>query len=332
MTVYAPMLGTLWRTLESYGIDPSVVIHSKYYRPGRQTAYAGRVRFEDYDRIQAHAASLVKDPALGIRSAKFVHPSHLGALGHAWLASSSLRTALQRARRFSRMLHEHIDFRLEESPERVKLIYQMRKQPTRPGLVGDGQIAGLLMLCRINFGPDLIPKEVTLKRPAPADSTPWLEFFGTDVKFGQPVNSLSISAGDADKTLTGSDPELIALHEDLIQRHLMKLDRNNILNRTRLQVMEQLPSGPVTQDGIARALNMSKRTLHRKLHENNETFRSLLAQVRTDLAERYIGNDNYSVTEIAFLLGYTDTSAFSRAFRTWFGRSPTQARDQRKAA
>ena len=107
----------------------------------------------------------------------------------------------------------------------------------------------------------------------------------------------------------------------------MKQDRTNILNRTRLQIMEELPTGTVTEDGTARALHMSKRTLHRKLRENDETFRSLLTQVRTGLAERYIGNDSYTVTEIAFLLGYTDTSAFSRAFRTWFDRSPTQARE-----
>lgn len=69
-----------------------------------------------------------------------------------------------------------------------------------------------------------------------------------------------------------------------------------------------------------------------KLRENDETFRSLLLQVRRGLAERYIGNEDYSVTEIAFLLGYNDTSAFSRAFRNWFGRSPTQVREENKAA
>jgi len=66
--------------------------------------------------------------------------------------------------------------------------------------------------------------------------------------------------------------------------------------------------------------------------ENDETFRSLLKQVRSDLAERYIRNDDYSITEIAFLLGYTDTSAFSRAYRNLFGRPPTQTRAEGKAA
>ena len=68
-------------------------------------------------------------------------------------------------------------------------------------------------------------------------------------------NSLSISRGVADHPLTGSDPEMIALHEDVLQRYLMKLDRKNILNRARLQIMEQLSSGRVTEDDTARERN-----------------------------------------------------------------------------
>jgi AraC-like DNA-binding protein len=332
MTVYAPMLGTLWRMLEHHGYDPAELIPEKFYRPGRKPPLSGRIRFADYDAIQAHAASLLKDPTMGIRSAMFFHPSHLGALGHAWLASSSLRTALRRGARFNRMFNEQADVQLEELPDRIRIIYRMHTQPTRPGLVGDGQMAGVMMLCRLNYGDSLVPLEVTLKRPKPQDPSPWLDYFGTEVLFGQPDNSLSFSIEDADRKLTGSDPEMIALHEEVIQRYLMKLDRGNILNRARLQIMEQLPSGRVTEDETARALNVSKRTLHRKLRENDETFRSLLTQVRTDLAERYIANADYSMTEIAFLLGYTDTSSFSRAFKSWFGSSPTQAREQNRAA
>jgi AraC-like DNA-binding protein len=326
------MLGTLWRMLEDYGHDPAQVIPEKFYRPGRKPPLSGRIRFVDYDAIQANAASLIKDPTMGIRSASFFHPSHLGALGHAWLASSSLRTALRRGVNFNRMFNEQAEILLEELPDRMRVIYRMRTQPTRPGLVGDGQIAGVIMLCRMNYGDSLVPLEVTLKRPEPQDPSPWLDYFRSKVRFGQPDNSLSLRIEDVDRPLTGSDPEMIALHEDVIQRYLMRMDRGNILNRARLQIMEQLPSGRVTEDETARALNLSKRTLHRKLRENDETFRSLLTQVRTDLAERYIANPEYSMTEIAFLLGYTETSSFSRAFKSWFGNSPSQAREQNVAA
>ena len=326
------MLGSLWRTLESYGLDPGQVIDESHYRPGENSSYAERVSFAEYDTSLTRAAELINDPAVGIRSAQFIHPSHLGAFGHAWLASSCLRTALLRAERFSRMFNEQIEMRVNELSDRVRITYRMLREPTRPNLVADSLLANLLQLCRMNFGEKLTPVEVRLKRPEPPDSSPWLECFGTVVCFGQPENSLAISASDADTPLTGSNSGLVTVHEEVIRRHLMKLDRNSVLNRSRLGIMEQLPSGRVTQDTLADVLNMSKRTLHRKLRENDETFRSLLAQVRMDLAERYISNDDYSFTEIAFLLGYTDSSAFSRAFRSWFGHSPTQARERNRAA
>lgn len=332
MSVYAPMLGTLWRVLESYDIDPREAIPEKFYRPGGRFVFAERVSFDDYDAIQASAAALIKDPAMGVRIGWYLHPSHLGALGYAWLASSSLRTALKRARRFARMFHEHVELCLEEMPDRILVYHRMDRKPTRPQLVGDGQLAGTLALCRANFGENLVPLEVTFRREKPSDPAPWRELFGNNLKFGQARNSLAIRTEDADRELTTSNPAMIRLHEQIIQRYLMKLDRENLVNRARLHIMEQLPSGPITENEVARGLNVSKRTLQRKLREDGETFRSLLTQVRMSLSDRYLQIEDYSVTEIAFLLGYTDTSAFSRAFRTWFGHSPTRARELKNAA
>jgi len=332
MSVYAPLLGTLWRTLESYGVDPGQVVDEAHYRPNRASLISERVDFAEYDAAMARAYDLVKDPAIGIRSAKFLHPSHLGALGYAWLASPSLRVALRLGQRFRHMYNEQVETELQELPDRIRVIYALSEPTSRPDPVADAHLASLLMLCRLDYGDKLMPIEVNLKRERPDDLTPWLEYFGIEVAFGQDENSLAISAEDADKPLTGSNPELVAVHEDVIERYLLKLSRHSIVNRIRLNLMEQLPAGRVTENDMAGILSMSKRTLHRKLRDHGETFRSLLAQVRMDLAERYISEPNFSITEIAFLLGYNDTSAFSRAFRSWFGMSPTQARERTGAA
>lgn len=326
MTVYAPLLGTIWRTLESYGIEPHEVIPDKLYRPGGQFTYSDRIRFEDYDAIQARVASMVKDPAMGLKAGLFLHPSHLGAFGYAWLASSCLRTALKRAQRFVRMSHEHIEVCLDEQPDHVRVFHRMRRIPTRPNISGDAQIAGTLTMCRSIVGDHFAPQQVTLRRETPSDPTPWIEALGEKIVFGHALNSLVISADDADRELTSSSPNMVKPLEGMIERYLIKLDRESVANRARVFIMKQLPSGRVTQLHTAEALNVSKRTLQRKLRENDLTFRSLLTQVRMDMAERYLEIPGYSFTEIAFLLGYTDTSAFSRAFKSWFGHSPTTAR------
>jgi len=327
MSVYSPLLGHIWRTLDSYGLDPRLAIEERLYRPGSANRAGSRMSFVDYDATIARAYELAGDPALGIHSAQFMHPSHLGALGHAWMASSSLREALRRLERFRHMFNEQVEIRIEERPDRVRMIYEMAEGLSYPDLVADGHLANILTLCRLNYGSTLNPIDVRLRRSEPADPGPWMAFYGPVVHFGQTEDSFSISVADADRSLTSSNSELVEIHEHVIQKYLSKLQRDNILNRTRLCIMEQLPSGRVTGDDLARELNMSERTLRRKLGEKGESFRSLLLNVRKDLARRYIRNENYSITEIAFLLGFGDSSAFSRAFRKWFGESPSEARD-----
>ncbi len=327
MTIYAPMLGVLWRTLESYGIDPHDVIPSKFFQLGRNGRQSDRIRFKDFDEIHARVAAVVQDPAMGIRAGQNLHPSHLGALGYAWLASPSLRTALKRGQRLSRMAAEPVQTCIHEDRRVIRVSHRMTVQPTRPRLFGEGQIACVLTMCRVNFGDSLEPVEVTLKRQRPADLTPWHEFFGPNVRFGQPINSIAFSAEDADRELSSANAEMAELHEDLVRRYLMKLNSESISNRTRLAIMEQLPSGPPSEAVVAHSLDVSQSTLKRKLRKDGKTYRSLLTDVRQDLAERYLQNPDFSVTEIAFLLGYRDTSAFSRAFKSWFGQSPTRVRE-----
>lgn len=328
MTVYAPLLGNLWRTLESYGVDPRHAIDRSLFRPGRDDSISNRISFKDYDDVVMRSIEMAGDPAIGIRSARFIHPSHLGALGYAWMASSSLRMALQCLDRFSAMFNEHARIEVHERKAGVRIQYRMLQKASHPDILGEAHLANLLALCRLNAGPNLFPTAVKLTRPRPGDCTPWFEWFGEVVVFGQSENSMDLGASDVDAELTSSNQELVRMHEDIIRRHLDKLDRKSTLNRVRLNIIEQLPSGRVTGDEMARALNVSRRTLRRKLSEEGESFRSVLMKTRKDLADHYIRNNSYNLTEIAFLLGYRDTSAFSRAFRQWFGISPSQAREK----
>ena len=328
MTIFGPSLGTLWRTIESYGIDPRVLIDESDYTPGREGRAHFRLSFEDYDRLRSEAGDLIDDPAIGLVSARHIHPSHLGALGYAWLASSSLLTALRRIQRYGRMFNDMESWRMEEGEDEVKMTLKLSAPIRRPHEVADAYLAGLIALCRLNYGQQLNPDQVTLMRPIPGDPGPWFSFFRCPVDFGSDANRLVLSRTKATKPLSGSDPQLAALHEEVIERYLASLDRGDILNRARVEIIDQLPSGDLTEDSVAEALHMTKRTLHRKLQEHGETFRSLLAGVRKSLVTGYLGDPDLTLTEIAFLLGYSDASSFSRAFRRWFGTSPSAARSE----
>ena len=321
------MIGMLWRTLESYDIDPRRAIGKGLYRPGGESGTSGRVPQKSYAEALAKAVSLIADPAIGLRSAGYLHPSHLGALGHAWMASSSLRTAILRSQRFHQMLSDDIVMQVSDESGVLKVSYQKRFQSSTLDQEADSHLASLLNLCRLNYGQSLKPAFVRFQHGQPEDPQPWHDYFGVEVQFDQAENSLAIRNKDADTSLTVSNPMLVFLNEDIMRRQVSDLNRKDVLNRTRVTIMEQLPSGDVNEASVAEALNMTKRTLHRKLAEHGLSFRKLLIDVRQELVQCYIKEPAYSITEISFLLGYFDTSAFSRAFRSWFGQSPTEARE-----
>ena len=328
MTIFGPTLGTLWRTLESYGIDPRVVISESEYAPGREGRNHFRLSFDDYDRLRTEAADLIGDPAVGIRSADHIHPSHFGALGYSWLASSTLLDGFRRIQRYGRMFSDNETWQIDESDDEVVVNLQISSPIRRPDQVADSFIAGLTALCRLNYGQQLNPDRVALTRRIPDDPSPWFSFFRCPMDFGADANRLVFSKAKSTKPLSGSDPQLVALHERVIERYLASLDRGDIVNRARITIIDQLPSGELTEDSVASALDTTKRTLHRKLREHGESFRSLLAGVRKDLVMDYLWDPELTLTEIAFLLGYSDASSFSRAFRRWFGSSPSATREQ----
>ena len=89
-----------------------------------------------------------------------------------------------------------------------------------------------------------------------------------------------------------------------------------------LALVESLPNGEPSEERAAKALGVSLRTLQRQLREEDVTYRSVLNDLREELARSYLAEDTYSVTEVTFLLGFASTSSFSRAFKRWTGSSP----------
>ena len=94
----------------------------------------------------------------------------------------------------------------------------------------------------------------------------------------------------------------------------------------RRHVLERLPSGAPTQAEIARRLAVSTRTLHRRLAQAGTSFEELLDETRRELAIGYLQRTEYSIADVAYLLGFAQVSSFDRAFRRWTGRSPRESR------
>ena len=312
--------------MESYGQDPGAYFKREGIDVQWPIEQGTRLPYEVVDRVRAKAAADSGDPYFGLRSARFVHPGFLGALGYAFLASNNLRTAFERMHRYIRVLNDKGQFLLEEKGDWLRVSLLVAEASVDAQTRDDSQLAYAVTLCRMNAGQEFKPMEVTFRHAAPADPAPYDELFRCPVVFDAPHNSILVSVQDIDRLLPSANPILAQMNERVVIQRLAQLDRDDIPNRVRAAIMEQLPSGNVTDESVAEALHMTSRTLHRRLKAEQLSFRGLLQDVRQQLALQYIEDNSLTLTEITFLLGFSEMSSFSRAFKNWNGISPSEAR------
>jgi AraC-like DNA-binding protein len=171
-------------------------------------------------------------------------------------------------------------------------------------------------------GKTVTPVAVRLERPEPVSSEPFSKVFRAQVRFGERENVLAFAACDLDERLPTGNAELARHNDEVVTRHLARIERVRVSSRLRRWFIDQLPAGEPAEEAAARSLGMSLRNLQRRLEEEGTTYREALQEVRREMARSYLDEGHASVTEIAFLLGFGDASSFSRAFRRWTGLSP----------
>jgi AraC-like DNA-binding protein len=314
----------VWRLLEMHGIDSRALFRRCGIAAADIRDANARLPSEKWDLVAREAAARIPDPAFALRAARCWHPSNLGVLGHAWLTSSTLRSGLQRVVSYGRLVGERVSTRLENTANGLKLLIDSgRTDPVTGPIVIDLTMSLLMDMCRMNFGASLRPRAVCLKRARPDAWQEYSAFYGCPVRFSEPADSFTLSAADADEPLPTSNRQLAATLDRLIAEQLAHLDKTNVVARCKASLLEQLSSGELSEEEMAQQLHMSRRTLQRKLAEAEITYLKLVDDTRRDLALRYIEDPRHSITDITFMLGFSQQSAFTRAFKRWTGMPPS---------
>jgi AraC-like DNA-binding protein len=170
-------------------------------------------------------------------------------------------------------------------------------------------------------------RSVMFAHPAPADDSEHRAFFRCPVAFGRGENRIEFERSLLGQPLKGGDEALLSVLDEQAQRFLREHPaKTDGLSRVREQVRIAVESGQPSLERVAEALRASPRTLQRKLAEKGTTFHRVVDQVREDLARDHITNSRLTLGEVAYLLGFSELSAFSRAFKRWTGLSPARYR------
>ena len=287
---------------------------------------------DDYDyriteasraRAWIEARARTDDPALGLHVAAHAWIGAFEVLDYSLYFSSHLREALQHICRFHRVLCDAWGFTWHAEPDATRL----QRVERTPPVEAEAFFAVLTLRCRQLTGVDIRPREVRFVHAAPADTSPHAALFRCPVRFGCPAPEIVFASEDLAHAVTTANPGV----ERVLERHMNdlieRLPRNDsFVERVRAVVARTMGRGPLTVAAIARELHASPRTLQRRLGDHGTTYGEVLDACRRELAQRLIAEGRESVTEIAFLLGFSDVSGFSRMYKRWTGVTPSHAR------
>ena len=275
------------------------------------------------------AQERLKDPVFGLRLANHVHPTSFYSLGIAMCFSETLADFLECYVKYYRLIttNDALEAVLDEGVYALKA-NPWEGMPLIPIRV-DGFAALTVSTIRVAVGDRFEPQAVALARPRPEGAgveQKYQQFFGCPVTFDAAFTTISIANEDLAKKLPAANPELTRMYEQITVEHLAKIDRSDFPARVRKELIKLLPTGVSGKDLVAQAMNMSTRTLYNKLESSGTTYREVLDETRQGLAEGYI-RQGLPIYEIAYLIGFSDTANFSRAFKKWTGKSPIEFRE-----
>jgi AraC-like DNA-binding protein len=314
--------------LRNYGLEPLSVLEQAGIDPAKAANPAWRIAHTKMSRLMELAEQLSGDEAFGLRAAEELQPQVLRALGLAWLASDTVYDGLQRLARFGEFLSTGFHFRLEREGALVYAI--MERLPALDATAPAGRDYGVgivVRMCRLTLGEFLAPVSIEMDRAAPAEPERWEYMLATRVSFGAPVIRIAWAYADIVDPLVTGDPMLARVNDEQTQAYLDAFQGQATCRQVVDRIVERLPDGPPSQVEIASDLHVSNRTLQRKLKEEGTSFVDLLRDTRLQLARKYLAQPSRSVVETAYLLGFSEPSTFSRAFKRWTGLAPAEYRE-----
>jgi AraC-like DNA-binding protein len=191
----------------------------------------------------------------------------------------------------------------------------------------------LVRMMRRLCGQDWLPSEASFQHDAPDDHSEHAALICPRLHFMSPATEIRFDAECLHRKVANSDRHLLPIVERQLADALQEGGDPDIwLREVELLIARRVCDGHPNLPSVADQLGLSVRSLQRRLEERGIAYRDLVAHVRTQLARRYLAKSSTPLIEIAFLLGYSELSAFDRAFRRWTGQTPMEYRRATKSS
>jgi AraC-like DNA-binding protein len=289
-----------------------------------------RLKVQSQIQLLALIAAALPDDCLGLHLSLGFDLREFGLLYYTMASCATLGEAIMRAARYSAIANEGIALSLIDGDE-IQIAFDYVGVPRHSDRHQiEFWVATLMRLCREVTGVPLVPRQVRFLHQRSDNQSEFTLFFGSDIAFGAGRDALVFSRSVLALPLVHADPYLNKLLVKDCEEALARRPKVNGTLRSAVEnaITPLLPHGKARLADVADRLGMSQRTLARRLASDGLSFNGVLEQLRADLAQRHLRDSELSISQIAWLLGYQEVSAFTHAFKRWTGTTPRMVRSK----
>ncbi|HEY8949830.1 MAG TPA: AraC family transcriptional regulator [Rhizomicrobium sp.] len=325
LTVSAGLARGLLNLAVSKGADRAALLSRAAIRENDLADQDTRIPFANYVTLMRAGKALANDPALALHygeTSNFAEVSVVGLIGN---ASETMAEALQQLNRYGRLVVEFDGgpnrFAMDPGPDGVWIV-DTREHPNDFPELTESTFARMICGPR-SFGIPQIVKAVQVTHSEPDYADEVARVFGAPIEYAASRNAILIDHKWAAHRINMHPRYVFGVMSRHADQLLKELEASkSTRGKVESLLMPVLHKGDASMDAVAEKMAMSRQTLFRRLKDEGTNFETVLDELRHRLALAYLGAKKVSVNEAAYLVGFSDPAAFSRAFKRWTGKSP----------
>lgn len=318
----------LAEALDSYDIDSLQVFNEAGIDLAAVESASARLPVSSVQQVWRYAENHTDD-YFGIQVSKFLTPASLHALGFGLWCSSSLRDYFERYIRY-RCVLSHMHFCELIEREDHYLLNLVDERAIKSEITQDAAVGFFLRMASALYGSKIAPRAVYVTRSLDKGAQRLREFYGREVRPNSDAYGIEFDKSLMEHPLRFANPALAAQQDMHVEHYIAEHGLiSEYMLRVRTAIQELLHTGDFGIEQVASRLNVTVRTLQRRLSSENCAYNHLLEEVRTQKAVEYARDPAISASEIAFRLGFNDSGSFGRSFKRWTGQSFTDYRSKK---